>query len=364
MAELKALENQLQTYRDQWQTASAKQKAELELLIDQAETEWVKLKIKKGEVPKVSVVMSVYNTEKFVEAALKSILKQTMVDFEVVLIDDGSADKSMELVKQFGDPRVRIIHQTNHGLVYSFNKGIRLARADFIARMDADDICLPSRFEKELAWLQADKRRGLVGAFFAYIDEETSKSTDVVMTCPPKHLDVARMCYIVNPFGHGSIMMRKEAVEELGGYRSEYEPSEDYDLWRRMVNSWQVGQIPEVLYLWRFHPGSISRRKADVSNASAARTVANMWAAKPIYKSAFKINSDAKFYRQLNSALSERLYEQYLWQQERLVDEFFEHGKGLACLQTILGLALIKPNYLRRYWKLMFKAALKYNGTR
>lgn len=358
---LKDVDKMLKSLEAKWEELSDEAELlQLEEEIYKAQQLWSKLKIKAGEKPQVSVIMSVYNTEKYVGKAIKSVLDQTFSDFEIILIDDGSADSSIEIVKQLKDPRIRIVRQTNHGLVYSFNKAVSLARADFLARMDADDITLPSRFEKEIAWLKADKHRGLVGTYFSYIDEETSKPLDVVMDPPFKHLDIARLMYIVNPFGHGSIMMRKDAVAQAGGYHAEYEPSEDYDLWRRIAKDWQIGMIPEVLYLWRFHPGSISRRKSEISNASAARTVENMWQAKPINKSAVQIIVDSKFYQSQAHPDSEKIYATYIDQQVRLARQFLRRGKLIAGYNTALALCWLDRHYIRVLWRLMLFAPVKY----
>ncbi len=331
----------------------------LEEQIDAMQETWNSLKNAAGSPPVISVVMSIYNAEKFLEKAVKSILDQTYSDFEFIIIDDGSTDKSIDVIRSFNDPRIRLIHQLNHGLVYSFNKGVRLARADFIARMDADDISMPSRFEKELVWLFSDSGRGLVGSAFSYIDAETSLPTKVTMTSPTKHIDIIRMMYIVNPFGHGSVMMRKEAVNKVGGYRPEYEPAEDYDLWRRIAQTWEVGQIPEVLYFWRLHAGSISQRKKSSSTSSAAKTVQNMWDGPIAIKSMGEIVRDGRFYDRLYSPLRKVIYEQYVDQQAHLAFEFLIHGRLRTGYRTALAAIWLRPACFKVLWKTMLWAPIK-----
>jgi glycosyltransferase involved in cell wall biosynthesis len=356
------IEKRRQKLQEQWTSRAleTKQRQRLEQEIHATELEWNKANRRLSDTPKISVVMSVYNTERFVGQAVKSILDQTFGDFEIVLIDDGSSDRSVEIVRSFNDPRIRVVHQTNHGLVYSFNKGLELARSEIIARMDADDISLPRRFEQELAWLKADVKRGLVGTFFSYIDEESGKPLDIVMTSPTKHIDIVRMMHIVNPFGHGSIMMRKKAAESLGKYRSEYEPAEDYDLWRRIAQEWEVGQIPEVLYMWRFHPASISRRKSHVSNASAEKTVENTWEQSEPFKSSRQIVKDGRYYQNLNSSLADAIYSQYIDHQRRLVNSYFEHKKMKYGYSTGLGLMRLAPRSVTELFSIMVKSTVKY----
>lgn len=332
-----------------WQAKNLgdKQRERLEKEIEDQHLAFNNASLNESTTPIISVVMSVYNTEKYVAAALESILNQTFNNFEIILIDDGSSDASLDIVRSYEDPRIRIVHQNNHGLVYSFNKGVRLARGEFIARMDADDICLPSRFEKELVWLLSDPKHGLVGTFFRYIEQETAAPLDVIQTSPLQHTDIMRMMYLVNPFGHGSVMYRKQAFLDAGGYRKEYEPSEDYDLWRRIGEKWTVGQIPEVLYLWRFQTsglGNISQRKRKQSNDSAARTVQNMWSMPLFDKSSKDVVADGLVLKNLPSPLSATLYNQYVEHQMRLTLQFIEHGYLRAAIKTARGAHKLEPS--------------------
>lgn len=361
-SQLKTIEAKLAELDRQWATSADRpdKLVTLEPAIEETYLKWVELKQASGDVPDITIIMSVYNTERYIKAAIESILNQTFTNFELLVIDDGSADDSIKITHSFKDPRIRIVHQTNHGLVYSFNKGLKLARAELIARMDSDDICLPSRLDKEFAWITAEPRRGLVGTFFAYIDGDTTQPLDVTMTSPTKHIDIVRMMYFLNPYAHGSILMRRAAALEVGGYHAEYEPSEDYDLWRRITQQWQVGQIPEILYLWRFHPASISRRKSTISESSAARTVQNMFAGPTATKSTRAIVKDQQFYAQFHAPLNEVVGNQYVDHQVLLAFKFLVHGKLRAGYQTALALLWLRPREFRKLWKTLLWAPLKY----
>src|SRR5205085_8762397 len=135
----------------------------------------------------------------FAGQAVQSILDQTFDDFELIIVDDGSADGSYDVVAQFGDSRIRIVRQTNHGLVDALNTGIRLARAPLIARQDADDISLPNRLERESAWMSGNPECAVVGTFFRYVDEDTLEPTGVTITAVTEHVDIARRMYLDNP---------------------------------------------------------------------------------------------------------------------------------------------------------------------
>ena len=335
------------------------QRASLENQIFAMQENWSRLKNEAGEQPPISVVMGIYKDEVHVRKAIQSILEQTYPNFEFIIIDDGSQDKSAEIAASFEDPRIRIIHQVNHGLVYTLNQGVKLARAELIARMDADDISLPSRFEKELAWITADSRRGVVGSFFAYIDEKTSSPTGTVITSPTKHIDLWRNMYFNNPIGHGSTLIRRQAIIEAGGYRDNYGPNEDYDLWRRIVQNWEIGQIPEVLYWYRLSSGGISSTKQKLQHKLFAELVRDIWKGPIVAKSVKSIVKDAYFYAHLDSQFKRTVYHQYVDHQARLAFEFLIHGRLRTGYKTAFSLLFLKPSKFIRLWKILLWAPIK-----
>jgi glycosyltransferase involved in cell wall biosynthesis len=264
-------------------------------------------------IPKISVVMSMYNAEKYLRPALESILNQTYRDFEFIIIDDGSSDGSSEIVMSYDDPRIRLVQQVNHKLVYSLNKAVHLARGEYIARMDADDISMPTRLEDELALFELKPRLGLVGSFFAYIEEATGKPTSDIIAYPTKHTDVRRALYINNPFAHGSVMYRKQAFLDAGDYTSAYGPTEDYELWRRIAEKdWELELIPKVLYLYRLNSSGISSLNSTVQNENAEKIRHELWHAPYVSKSIKDTLSDATYYRQIDPAFSDQVYAQYI----------------------------------------------------
>lgn len=331
----------------------------LEEKLDAMHENWSRVKVETGSKPAISVVMSVYNGEGYLAPAIKSILDQTFTEFEFIIIDDGSIDSSVDIIRSFNDPRIRLIRQTNHKLVYSLNKGVRLARADFIARQDADDISLPNRFEKELAWLTVNDDRGLVGSFFTYIHERTSSPTSTTITSPTKHIDLHRMMGIVNPFAHGSTMYRKKFFNGAGGYREDYGPTEDYDLWRRMVQLCQVGQIPEVLYWYRLSPTSISHTNQDSQHSYAAQIVNEVWREHIPFKLPLATLRDAGYYGRLDSLFAPIIKQQYKDQQIRLAFEHLIRGRLLRGYITAFSATLLNPWAIRALAKILLWAIPK-----
>jgi glycosyltransferase involved in cell wall biosynthesis len=200
--------------------------------------------------PKVTVLMSVYNCERYLKKAVDSILNQTFRDFDFLIINDGSSDSTVEILKDYNDPRIKIIdNKKNLGLTRSLNKGLRLAKGEYIARQDADDISLPQRLEKQTEFLSSNPRTAVVGSWTEVIDEyDETKGIWRNITQP--HLLKWRLLFS-NQFAHCAIMFRKSAVKDIGGYSVELNSAQDYDLWLRISFSWEVANIPEVLVKWR-----------------------------------------------------------------------------------------------------------------
>ncbi len=214
---------------------------------------------------KVSVIMSVYNAEDYLLPSIESILNQTYKDFEFVIINDGSKDGSEKIIKNYKDPRIKLISRANKGLTYSLNEGLKVAKGEFIARQDADDISELTRLQKEVEYLESHPSIGLVGSNYMHIDE-AGKSTGTV-TNVFTHPDDLKMCLVLcNQYGHGSVMLRRSAFDKVGGikgYDSKVGHVEDYELWVRLSRISEVANIEEPLYKWRKLPDSVSHSALD-----------------------------------------------------------------------------------------------------
>ncbi|MGC4031253.1 MAG: glycosyltransferase [Tepidisphaeraceae bacterium] len=216
--------------------------------------------------PAVSVVMSVYNAQRYLREALDSILWQTFTDFEVVVIDDGSKDDSLFILRDYEsrDNRIRIISRPNKGLTVSLNEALAAARGEFIARMDADDVADPNRFEKQVAFLRDNADVVVVGSSVELVDPYGVHIGFV--NYPTDHADIDKRLIQKGEGGvlpHPATMLRAAAVKAVGGYREEFNNSEDLDLWLRLAETGKVANLPDVLLKYRRDLGSVSHTKRD-----------------------------------------------------------------------------------------------------
>ncbi len=206
----------------------------------------------------VSVVMSVYNSERFLRQAIESILSQTYRDFEFIIVNDGSTDGSLDIIEAYAkkDSRICLISRENKGLVASLNEGIAAARGIYIARMDADDIAKPERIAKQYAYMQANKL-ALCGSAAETIDEAGKKIGKLAYL--PQKSTLRTYTLFHNPFIHPSVMFRKDVFEAAGGYRRFFAHIEDYELWTRIIFAHAADNIPEMLLEYRLHPGQVTK---------------------------------------------------------------------------------------------------------
>jgi len=211
--------------------------------------------------PRVSVLMPVYNGERYLREAIDSILNQTFTDFEFIIINDGSTDNSLEIIQSYDDSRIRIVNnETNIGLTKSLNKAIKRARGKYIARQDADDISLPHRFLEQLSYLERRPEIALLGTSVYHIDEQGKVLGRVIVPIKPGNKLLKE-----NQFNHGSTIFNKNVVVRLGGYNSILRYSQDYELWLRIAKHHEVGNLPQPLYKLRFHGETISFKNVDES---------------------------------------------------------------------------------------------------
>ena len=229
--------------------------------------------------PRVSVVLPVYNAETWLGAAMNSILAQTFTDFELLVHDDGSTDGSLAILQEFAarDPRVVLTSEPNKGLIAVLNQLIAAAQGDLIARMDADDIALPERFAKQVAWLDQNKEYVLLGSSTLMIDAD---GRPIGVNAAPQGHDTIDDNNLrgITAFEHPSVLMRRTAVLAAGGYHAAFPHAEDIDLWLRLAEVGRVENLADVLLKYRVHDQSISALKQDEQIASCRRACEDAWA--------------------------------------------------------------------------------------
>jgi glycosyltransferase involved in cell wall biosynthesis len=209
--------------------------------------------------PKVTVLMPVYNGEKYLDEAIDSILGQTFKDFEFLIVNDGSTDKTGEILKSYNDLRIKIINnEKNIGLTKSLNKGLKSARGEYIARQDADDISMPERLEKEVEFLEMHQDYAVVGTF-AKIINENSKIL-YFLERPVEDSKIREVFKKDNCIIHGSSMIRKACLSEIGFYNELMLRSQDYELWLRLSKKYRFANIAKYLYMWRKHNENIEAK--------------------------------------------------------------------------------------------------------
>lgn len=219
-------------------------------------------------MPRLAVLMAVRNGERWVAEAVESVLRQASADFELIVVDDGSTDRTGAILDGYGDARLKVLHQEQAGLTRSLNHALRLTTAPLVARMDADDVALPERFAKQVAFLDSHPEVGLLGTGC----HEISPSGEVLRTISPPVEDgaIRRALIRRNLFIHSSAVMRREVLEAVGGYDETLPVAQDYDLWMRMSRITRMANLPEPLVLRRLTPGRVSsvreteRLKAEV----------------------------------------------------------------------------------------------------
>jgi glycosyltransferase involved in cell wall biosynthesis len=226
-------------------------------------------------LPAISVVMPVYNAERYVGEATRSILTQTFRDFEFVIIDDGSTDGSPEILERFaaGDGRIRLVSRPNTGIVGALNEGLAMARADLIARMDGDDVARPDRLERQAAYLAEHPECVMVGSRVLVIDPDGRPLKVMGDALTHEEIDQGCLDGRGQPVYHPAVMYRRRVVLEVGAYREIYEDAEDLDLFFRLAEVGRIANLEEPLLEYREHMAKVGRARAASQAACCRRIV-------------------------------------------------------------------------------------------
>lgn len=227
---------------------------------------------------RISVLLPLYNGERYIGEAVESVLAQSERDFELLVLDDGSTDRSLSIVRAFAarDARVRVIARENRGLVETLNELLAEARGELIARMDADDVCLPDRFERQLAFLDAHPEVVCVGGDVEMIDDRGRFLT--TLSLPQQDADIQREALKGHaPLFHPAAMIRTATLRGIGGYRPDYWPAEDLDLWLRLGEAGRLANLPGPVLRYRLHGASISGANVARQRDAARRCCESAW---------------------------------------------------------------------------------------
>lgn len=238
--------------------------------------------------PEISVIIPVYNAASFLYESIESILNQTFSDFELIILNDKSTDGSLEIIKSFQSKDNRIIiidKEQNVGPANLRNEGINAAKGTYIALMDADDIALPTRFEKQIAVLKNNPEIGVCGTWFTFFGSKKDKIIKHNTNPDAIKVSFLHSCNIGNP----TVMFKKEVLGDLK-FDNEYVPVEDYDLWSRLLAKTNFYNIPESLLNYRQHNNNISKTKIDNVNRSVKKVKINQLAALEINPADSKID--------------------------------------------------------------------------
>jgi glycosyltransferase involved in cell wall biosynthesis len=210
-----------------------------------------------GRLPRVTVVMTVHNGECYLGEALDSLLGQTFVDYELLVVDDGSADRTPEILGGYTDRRLRVLrNERNLGLTPALNRALREARGTYIARQDADDLSDATRIERQVAFLDEHNEIALLGTAYRRIDEKGQATGE--RRVPKDANSIRWRLLFMNAFAHSTVMFPRWVVSEVGLYDESFHYAQDYELWSRIARRHPVAALPDVLVSYRRTPSSLT----------------------------------------------------------------------------------------------------------
>jgi glycosyltransferase involved in cell wall biosynthesis len=303
--------------------------------------------------PLISVILSVYNGEKYLAEAIDSILNQTYKNFEFIIINDGSTDRSLEIVKSYSDERMVLISRENRGLVESLNEGIEKAKGRYIARMDADDISLETRFEEQMTFMEADKGIGVCGTAIIGFGEGMKEH---VSTYEIHNSRLQTELLFSSVFAHPTVMIRREILlkHELK-YEKESLHAEDFALWVRLAQYTKLANLKKPLLKYRILQDSITR-EADKDTEDRYKTI------KAIFENSLKKldiqNSEEENRLHFNLTVNNRIAESDI-SFEALNHYFFKIVQSNSKKKIYNNIELKKVLGKKWLWNLYYKKEFK-----
>lgn len=221
--------------------------------------------------PRISVILPVYNGAEYLAESLKSVLSQSFSDFELLVLDDASTDDSAAIAEAMEDDRIRVVrHESNRRLPATLNHGLELAKGEFIARMDADDLCMPDRFQRQVRLLDSRPEIGICGGWVRLVGGVTGVTREYPVS--PDAVEAFRHFHC--PFAHPTVMVRRHLMEE---HQLRYDPTavavEDFELWTRLLQQTRGANIPEVLLEYRMHEASVTSQNWSAMDEHSAQVL-------------------------------------------------------------------------------------------
>lgn len=314
--------------------------------------------------PIVSVLMPVYNCERYLRQTLDSLTAQTMTDFEVILVNDGSTDSSGKIVEEFSakDSRFRVLNQTNQGIVAALNNGLALVKGKYIARLDSDDLAHPDRLKLQVEYLDQHLGCVCVGSLYRAIDENGTViwTQKVFSRLNQTNLDIFPPRVTVLP--HPSIMLRTADLKQINGYRFQFPHAEDYDLFLRLSGIGTLAIIPQHLLDYRVHQSSLSSQNLEKQLDSAlmallSATITQKGGKDPAVVGA---NSLENYYQELSDKLTKILFTRY--RTLRIAGAWMNRGdlsNAKSALNSLFNTMLkdfFELSFDKRYWMLIAAA--------
>jgi len=223
--------------------------------------------------PKVTVLMPVYNGERYLKDAINSILRQTYRNYEFIIINDGSTDDSVKIIQSYRDKRIRFIdNERNIGISSTLNKGMELGIGEYIVRMDSDDMSLPTRIEKQVNFMDRYPEVGVCGTWIKYVGVFRLPWGAAVYKYPVKPRDIKARSIFKSGFAHPSVIMRRSLLEKFQlKYDHQHLDAEDYGLWQKCSFCFPLANIPEVLLEYRVHSKSITHSDNNIEFETVQR---------------------------------------------------------------------------------------------
>ena len=305
------------------------------------------------QTPIISVLTCCYNAEDFVEGAIESILHQSYKEFEYLLVNDGSSDNTLSILKRYAakDKRIVLIEQEHSGLTASLNLGLKQARGEWIARLDADDICEPARLQKQLTYVRANPQLVFVGSGCLEIDAKGNMIKNY--RYPQHHAGLLKNLRTALKFPpHSSTFYLTSAVRKIGGYRPRIQQAQDMDLWLRLSEVGEFGCLTEPLVRIRKHDNQVShedsgRRQLIYSTVALVSYF--------LHQSRFidPVNADQESFDAFYAWIEQQLKNQKMFAFRQFIEQlkacFYSSLNLLAAVLEVIRLALRQPNQMLRF---------------